>query len=59
MRKEIKFITVLDFDDGRVYQYAIEEWDIDDHSVKEFLEEKLHDTNKCHWMVHENSEIII
>ena len=43
--KEIKFVTVLDFDDGRVYQYAMEDYSIEEYDVELFLVEKLHNLN--------------
>ena len=57
--KEIKFVTVLDFDDKRVYQYAMEDYSIEEYDVELFLVDKLHNLNNCQWMLHEKSEIII
>ena len=61
--KEIKFVTVLDFEDGRVYQYAIKDILEDHNSIEEydvelFLVDKLHNLNKCEYMLHEKPEII-
>ena len=57
--KEIKFVTVLDFDDDRVYQYAMEDYSIEEYDVELFLADRLHNLNNCQWMLHEKSEIII
>ena len=59
--KEIaKFITVLDFEDGKVYQYEIGEnnWNPDYESMEEFLSGVGHNLSNCEWMCHENPEII-
>ena len=56
--KEIKFVTVLDFDDGRVYQYTMEDYSIEEYDVELFLVDKLHNLNKCEYMLHEKPEII-
>ena len=50
------YITVLDFTDGKVYQYDIGGWDIESH--QEFLSDMGHSVSNIEWMVHENSEII-
>ena len=61
--KEIKFVTVLDFEDGRVYQYAIKDiiedhYSIEEYDVELFLEDKLHNLRNCEYMLHEKPEII-
>ena len=57
--KEVKFVTVLDFDDGRVYQYAMEDYSIEEYDVELFLVDKLHNLRNCEYMLHEKPEIII
>ena len=52
------YITVLDFYDGKVYRYNINEWDIDNESCEEFLSDMGHSISNVEWMVHESSEII-
>ena len=37
--KEIKFVTVLDFDDKRVYQYAMEDYSIEEYEYCSELKE--------------------
>jgi len=50
----MKYITVLDFEAGRVYQYeAIP------HDYEEYLSGLGHNLANCEWMIHENPEIII
>ena len=56
--KEIKFVTVLDFDDRRVYQYAMEDYSIEPYDVELFLVDKLHNLRNCEYMLHEKPEII-
>ena len=53
-----KHITVLDFEDGRVFQYKIEKWDVDNESCEEFLTRMGHNLTNCEWMVHETATII-
>lgn len=52
------YITVLDFTDGKVYQYNINEWDIESTSCEEFLSDMGHSVSNIEWMVHESSKII-
>ena len=55
--ERFKYITVLDYTSGRVYQYNADEWNMEE-DIEDFLTEQGHDTNDCHWMVHENYKII-
>ena len=59
--KEIKYITVLDFVKGEVYQYKIAEtidWAINgDEWCEEFIDQQGHNLSNCQWMVHDNPEI--
>ena len=64
MKYEIKYITVLDFEDGKVYQYKVS------HKIRknkhivfdyeEYIgwEGKGHNLNNCQWMVHDIKEIV-
>ena len=54
----MNYITILDFVDGRVYQYKIKEWDIDNESCEEFITNKGHSLNNCEWMVHSDPQVI-
>ena len=64
MNKESKYITVLDFEVGEVYQYEFgnveihgTKKDISEH-CEEYLSELGHNLKNCEWMLHENPEII-
>ena len=56
----MKYITVLDFEDGKVYQYEVGEnnWNPNYESIEEFLNNVGHSINNIEWMVHKNSGII-
>ena len=54
---KIKYITVLDFEIGRVFQYEQpRKGQYDD--LEDYLSGLGHNLTNCEWMVHENSEII-
>ena len=56
----MKYITVLDFETGRVYQYEV--YDVDqvwqDIDYEKYLTEEGHNLSNCEWMVHSDSEIV-
>ena len=52
----MKYITVLDFEASRVFQYKIA---ILNTLYEEYLTRKGHNLSNCEWMVHENPQIII
>jgi len=52
----MKYITVLDFEAGRVYQYKV--WDFFRNNCEEYLTEQGHNLSNCEWMIHSNNEII-
>ena len=52
----MKYITVLDFEIGRVFQYKT--WDFSDTDYEYYLAGKGHNLSNCEWMVHSNNEII-
>jgi|TARA_B100000085_G_C18350937_1_gene434321 hypothetical protein len=60
----MKYITVLDFEDGKVYQYEISawgnsnDWNPDSESIEEYLTSKGHNLNNCEWMCHTDNNII-
>ena len=64
----MKYITVLDFEEGRVFQYENLEhfedgWNGNDKDDSENIEWYLreikgHNLKNCEWMVHNNNEII-
>jgi hypothetical protein len=49
----MKYITVLDFEVGKVFQYKSEMCDFE-----EFIANKGHNLGNCQWMVHDSNEII-
>ena len=60
----MKYITVLDFEVGKVFQYEIsswgnpKEWNPDSDSCEEYLSGLGHNLSNCEWMVHDSPEII-
>ena len=50
-----KYITVLDFEVGRVFQYKVEN---KDGNYERFITDKGHNLTNCEWMVHEIAGII-
>jgi hypothetical protein len=53
----MNYITVLDFEAGRVFQYEITKTLTCD-SIGEYLTNKGHNLTNCEWMAHDDSEII-
>ena len=55
-----KYITVLDFELGKVFQYRLNptgpEWESE--GVEEYLANKGHNLQNCEWMVHNYNKII-
>ena len=65
MKKKSKYITVLDFEINRVFQYdldynELEKYtnDIQFEDYEEFLGDKGHNLTNCEWMIHDSNEII-
>tara|TARA_R100000008_G_C3456979_1_gene102224 strand:+ start:326 stop:529 length:204 start_codon:yes stop_codon:yes gene_type:complete len=65
MKKRNKmYITVLDFEVGKVFQYDIGfqvnklGWNPDSESCEDYMVNKGHNLANCEWMVHEDGEII-
>ena len=56
----MKYITVLDFETGRVYQYNMEHTDYFRHEDAErfLVEETPHKLGSSEWMIHENPQVI-
>ena len=58
------YITVLDFTEGRVFQYCLSHMsslnpaDIDSEQIEDFLIGEGHRMNDCEWMSHSDGEII-
>ena len=55
-----KYITVLDFEVGKVFQYETmgEGWNPDSESIEDFLSSVGHNLSNCEWMVHEDGQVI-
>ena len=62
----MKYITVLDFEVGRVFQYKIESNDFGPHLLEyydsddyeRFITDKGHNLSNCEWMIHDIAGII-
>ena len=54
----MNYITLLDFESGRVYQYKVEDKFIDNGDYEEYLSGLGHNLQNCEWMIHDNNEII-
>ena len=57
----MKYITVLDFETAKVYQYTLKVLHRNSDGVvdhEEYLTNKGHNLSNCEWMVHNNNEII-
>ena len=58
--KEFKYITVLDFEVGKVFQYAVAERD-EFHAENYYeiiITQKGHRLKDCEWMVHSDPKVI-
>ena len=53
----MKYITVLNFETGRVYQYKV--WDFSDTDYEKYLIEQGHNLTNCEFMVHSDPRVII
>ena len=54
----MKYITVLDFEMERVFQYKLKDKFIDNGDYEEYLTNKGHNLQNCEWMVHKVAGII-
>ena len=55
-----KYITVLDFEVGKVFQYDIgvkKNWNPDYEACEDYLTSKGHNLTNCEWMVHEDATV--
>ena len=58
--KDNKYITVLDFSNGRIYQYKLDTI-LSEHQhgfYEDFLMKKGHKINNIEWMVHDIKEFV-
>ena len=60
MKNSMNFITVLDFEVGKVFQYTIGGlgWNPDHEACEAYLSGKGHRLKDIQWMVHEDDNII-
>lgn len=55
----MNYITVLDFEAGRVFQYDLKNSDYTRNKhVEELLTNKGHNLSNCEWMQHENPQVV-
>jgi len=58
----MNYITILDFEAGRVFQYEfLEHWEEheDSENIEWYLSDiKCHNLSNCEWMVHKNPQVI-
>ena len=52
-----KYITVLDFEIGRVFQYKSNNYENSDE-YEQIIIDNGHRLNNCEWMVHDDGDII-
>tara|TARA_Y100000022_G_scaffold10311_1_gene8228 strand:+ start:1050 stop:1316 length:267 start_codon:yes stop_codon:yes gene_type:complete len=55
--KDKKYITVLDSEKSKVFQYELIEWFKNTEDAEQFLDDKGHNMTNCQWM-ETNGEII-
>ena len=57
MENKEKYITVLDFEDGRVYQYKSENFENSD-DYERIITDEGHSLSNCEWMIHDKPGVI-
>ena len=59
MNEENKYITVLDFELGKVFQYKVSKMPVEtaNQDYEDYITSKGHRLNNCEWMVHDDNEI--
>ena len=58
MEKKNKYITVLDFEVGRVFQYKVKDRFINNGDYEEFISNKGHRLSNIEWMEHDIKEFV-
>ena len=53
----MKYITVLDFEIGRIFQYKSKNFETSDE-YEQVIVDSGHRLSNCQWMIHDNSDII-
>jgi|21_taG_2_1085346.scaffolds.fasta_scaffold11514_3 hypothetical protein len=63
-KKQNMYLTVLNFETGRVFQYQfqhmsrVDKEDVDSEQWEEFIIDEGHRLDSCQWMVHEQGQVI-
>ena len=52
------YITVLDFTDGKVYQYEVGEGMLQHEDYEAWIDQKGHKLSDVEWMLHKDSGVI-
>jgi len=52
--KTAKYLTVLDYESGKVCVYSLSSWIIDDETVEDYIN-RHHRVDNCEWMVHDKA----
>ena len=52
----MKYITVLDFEVGKVFQYKTSNYNSDDY--EQIITDSGHNLDNCEWMIHKDSRIV-
>ena len=58
MNKESKYITVLDFEVGRIFQYKSENFENSD-DYEQVITDSGHNLGNCEWMVHDDNRVVV
>ncbi len=58
MIEPFKYLTVLDFEQGDVCQYPLDNCSIDEENIELGLTELGHNLTNCEWMMHKDKPII-
>ena len=54
-----EYVTILDFEVKRVFQYKLEtENTYDGYEYEDFIADKGHNLANCEWMIHEEPRVI-
>ena len=54
--KGMKYITVLDFEIGKVFQYKV--FVTKSYDYEHYLSDEGHNLTNCEWMIHKDNKII-
>jgi hypothetical protein len=52
--KTAKYLTVLDYESGKVCVYPLSSWRIDDETIEDYID-RHHRVDNCEWMIHDNA----